>query len=124
MEAVELAGLDIAANDAVELLASDTSTARALFDGVPAARLLARARARRHVVRRALDAARSTRRAVRGVLALGVVGALRARARVAVARRGEAFAARRLRALEAGARPISARDRRGASAARAAHGRA
>jgi hypothetical protein len=47
MDAVELAGLDIAASDAVELLASDTSTARALFDGVPAARLLARARAAR-----------------------------------------------------------------------------
>ena len=45
MDAVELAGLDIAANDAVELLATDASTARALFDGVPAARLLARARA-------------------------------------------------------------------------------
>lgn len=47
MDAVELAGLDIAANDAVELLATDASTARALFDGVPAARLLARARAAR-----------------------------------------------------------------------------
>jgi hypothetical protein len=47
MDAVELVGLDIAANDAVELLASDPSTARALFDGVPAARLLARARAGR-----------------------------------------------------------------------------
>ncbi|HEY2370036.1 MAG TPA: hypothetical protein VGH87_26745, partial [Polyangiaceae bacterium] len=47
MDAVELAGLDIAANDAVELLATDASTARALFDGVPAARLLARARASR-----------------------------------------------------------------------------
>jgi hypothetical protein len=47
MDAVELAGLDVAANDAVELLASDPSTARALFDGVPAARLLARARAGR-----------------------------------------------------------------------------
>ncbi|HEY1955503.1 MAG TPA: hypothetical protein VGH28_07820 [Polyangiaceae bacterium] len=47
MEAVELAGLDVAANDAVELLASDPSTARALFEGVPAARLLARARAGR-----------------------------------------------------------------------------
>ncbi len=47
MDAVELVGLDIAASDAVELLASDPSTARALFDGVPAARLLARARAGR-----------------------------------------------------------------------------
>src|SRR6185295_17308139 len=47
MDAVELAGLDIAANDAVELLATDASTARALFDGVPAARLLARTRAAR-----------------------------------------------------------------------------
>ncbi len=47
MDAVELAGLDVAANDAVELLATDPSTARALFEGVPAARLLARARAGR-----------------------------------------------------------------------------
>ncbi len=47
MDSVELAGLDIAKGDAVELLASDLSTARALFDGVPAARLLARARAGR-----------------------------------------------------------------------------
>lgn len=47
MDAVELAGLDVAGSDAVELLASDPSTARALFDGVPAARLLARARAGR-----------------------------------------------------------------------------
>ena len=47
MDAVELVGLDVAANDAVELLASDPSTARALFEGVPAARLLARARAGR-----------------------------------------------------------------------------
>jgi hypothetical protein len=47
MDAVELVGLDIGGNDAVDLLASDASTARALFDGVPAARLLARARAGR-----------------------------------------------------------------------------
>jgi hypothetical protein len=47
MDAVELAGLDVARSDAVELLASDPSTARALFDGVPVARLLARARAGR-----------------------------------------------------------------------------
>ena len=44
VEAVELAGLDLGASDSVELLASDPSTARALFDGVPAARLLARTR--------------------------------------------------------------------------------
>lgn len=44
MDSVELAGLDIASGDAVELLASDPSTARALFDGVPTARLLARVR--------------------------------------------------------------------------------
>jgi len=43
-EAVELAGLDLGASESVELLASDPSTARALFDGVPAARLLARTR--------------------------------------------------------------------------------
>lgn len=47
MDSVELAGLDIAKSDAVELLASDPSTARAVFDGVPAARLLARVRAGR-----------------------------------------------------------------------------
>ncbi len=47
MDAVELVGLDIGGNDSVDLLASEASTARALFDGVPAARLLARVRAGR-----------------------------------------------------------------------------
>ena len=47
MDAVELVGLDIGGNESVDLLASDASTARALFDGVPAARLLARVRAGR-----------------------------------------------------------------------------
>ncbi len=37
-------GIDIAAGDQVELLSADLSLARALFDGVPVARLLARAR--------------------------------------------------------------------------------
>jgi hypothetical protein len=47
MDSVELAGLDMAKGDAVELLATDLSTARAFFEGVPAARLLARVRAGR-----------------------------------------------------------------------------